>query len=208
MKTLKHNNIVKLYETFETEKYLLLIVEYVGGGDLLSFVRKRNKLNEQTAKYIFRQIMEAIQYIHSRNVVHRDIKLDNILIDLMNNIKICDFGVSRQIKKGEIIKHQCGTPAYIAPEILRNEGYEGFGVDVWSAGVVLYAMLSGTVPFKANNMNELHELIMGGSFSMIKDISEEAVSLLNGMLEVDPGKRLTVEQVLSHKWFEGRSKSI
>jgi serine/threonine protein kinase len=93
----------------------------VCGGDLLSFVRKRQKLNEQTAKSIFRQIMDALYHIHSNNIVHRDIKLDNILIDLSNNIKICDFGVSRQIRKGEIIKHQCGTPAYIAPEILRNE---------------------------------------------------------------------------------------
>jgi 5'-AMP-activated protein kinase catalytic alpha subunit len=207
MKLLKHNNVVKLYETFETDRHLLLILEYVGGGDLLSFVRKRNKLNEPTAKFIFRQIIEAIQYIHSRSVVHRDIKLDNILIDLSGNIKICDFGVSRQIKKGEIIKHQCGTPAYIAPEILRNEGYEGFGVDVWSAGVVLYAMLSGTVPFKANNMNELHELIMCGNFNSIKDISDEAMSLINSMLEVNPSKRLTVEQILSHKWLEGRTKS-
>jgi serine/threonine protein kinase len=147
-------------------------MEYVCCGDLLSFVRKRSKLNETTAKFIFRQIIEALQIIHSHNIVHRDIKLDNILIDLQNNIKICDFGVSKQIRKCDVMHDQCGTPAYISPEILKNQGYEGFGVDVWSAGVVLYAMLSGTVPFKANNMNDLHKMIIRGNYPHIKDISD------------------------------------
>ena len=115
----------------------MIIMENICGGDLLSFVRKRTKLNEVTSKFIFRQIIEALQYIHSQNIVHRDIKLDNILIDLSNNIKICDFGVSKHIKKNEILYDQCGTPAYIAPEILRNNGYEGFTVDYWSAGGIL-----------------------------------------------------------------------
>lgn len=112
----------------------MIVMENICGGDLLSFVRKRTKLTESTAKFIFRQIIEALQYIHSLNIVHRDIKLDNILIDLSNNIKICDFGVSKYVKKGEIMFDQCGTPAYIAPEILKNNGYEGFSVDFWSAG--------------------------------------------------------------------------
>ena len=114
----------------------MIVMENVSGGDLLSYVRKRTKLNEINAKYIFRQIIEALQFIHSQNIVHRDIKLDNILIDLSNIIKICDFGVSKYVKKGECMFDQCGTPAYIAPEILRNNGYEGFSVDFWSAGGV------------------------------------------------------------------------
>jgi len=121
MKSLKHNSIVKIYETFETTNYLIIIMEHISGGDLLTFVKKRSKLTEQHAKLIFRQIIEGLQYIHSQRVVHQDIKLDNILIDLNNNIKICDFGVSKQIKKGEVIYDQCGTPAYIAPEILKNQ---------------------------------------------------------------------------------------
>jgi serine/threonine protein kinase len=99
----------------------MIVMEYVPCGDLLSFVRKRSKLNEITAKFIFKQIIEALQYIHEHGIVHRDIKLDNILIDLNNNIKICDFGVSKQIKRGDVMHDQCGTPAYIAPEILRNQ---------------------------------------------------------------------------------------
>ena len=157
-------------------------MEYVCCGDLLSFVRKRSKLNETTAKFIFRQIIEALQIIHSHNIVHRDIKLDNILIDLQNNIKICDFGVSKQIRKGDVMHDQCGTPAYISPEILKNQGYEGFGVDVWSAGVVLYAMLSGTVPFKANNMNDLHKMIIRGNYPPIKDISDGNITLTQTLL--------------------------
>jgi len=147
-------------------------MEYVSCGELLSFVRKRSKIYENIARFIFRQIVEALQYIHSQNIVHRDIKLDNILIDLQNNIKICDFGVSKSIKKNDVMHDQCGTPAYIAPEILKNCGYEGFGVDIWSAGVVLYAMLSGTVPFKANNMKDLHKTIIKGIYNKIPEISE------------------------------------
>jgi serine/threonine protein kinase len=116
---------------------------------------------------------------------------------------------------GDIMHDQCGTPAYIAPEILRNQGYEGFGVDVWSAGVVLYAMLSGTVPFKATNMTDLHRIILSGSYAPIKDISADAVDLLKGILDTDPRKRLTVEQVLAHEWlkstdemFNGKIKSL
>ena len=104
------------------------------GGDLLSILRKRKKLNENTSKLIFRQIIESLSYIHSQNIVHRDIKLDNILLDISNKIKICDFGISKITKKNEILYEQCGTPAYIAPEILKDIGYEGFNVDYWSAG--------------------------------------------------------------------------
>jgi serine/threonine protein kinase len=207
-------------------------MEYVSCGELLSFVRKRSKLNENIARFIFRQIIEALQYIHSQNIVHRDIKLDNILIDLQSNIKICDFGVSKSIRKNDVMHDQCGTPAYIAPEILKNCGYEGFGVDIWSAGVVLYAILSGTVPFKANNMKDLHKCIIKGSFNKISDISDgkliieyskiinsikilnivniliflEAGHLISNLLEVDPKKRITVEQILMHPWIRERNK--
>lgn len=99
----------------------MIVMEYVSCGDLLTFVRKRSKLNETTAKFIFKQIVEGLQFIHSQSIVHRDIKLDNILIDLNNTIKICDFGVSKLIRKGDVMQDQCGTPAYIAPEILRNQ---------------------------------------------------------------------------------------
>ena len=202
MKTLsKSNNIVKIFETYETKKHYCIVMEYICAGDLLSYIKKRGKLTEQVAKFIFKQIVLSLQYIHSHNIVHRDIKLDNILIDLDNNIKICDFGVSKIIKKGESMLEQCGTPAYIAPEILLNHGYEGFGVDIWSAGVVLYAMLGGTVPFKGNNINELHDLIIKGEFKPLKEISPEATHLIKNILEVDPKKRITTKDILVHPWL-------
>ena len=202
MKTLSEsNNIVKIYETYETKKHICIVMEYICAGDLLSYIKKRSKLTEIVSKFIFKQIILALQYIHNHNIVHRDIKLDNILIDLDNNVKICDFGVSKIIKKGDIMLDQCGTPAYIAPEILKDKGYEGFGVDIWSAGVVLYAMLSGTVPFKGEDLKELHKIIIDGEFKSIKNISKEANHLLKCLLEVDPKKRIKSQDILNHPWM-------
>ena len=134
---------------------MLIVIELSTGGDLLSYVRKRRQLKEDIAKSLFKQIVEALRYCHSKRILHRDIKLDNILLTLEGDLKICDFGVSKIVRPGEKMTEQCGTPAYIAPEILLDRGYEGFAVDIWSAGVVLFAMLYGQVPFKANNYSDL-----------------------------------------------------
>jgi serine/threonine protein kinase len=148
---------VKLFDSFETGKHIVFVMELCSGGDLLNYVRKRRKLKEDVAKYVFRQVVAGLYYCHAKGIVHRDIKLDNLLFDENGRVKICDFGVSRLLlNPNEVMTEQCGTPAYIAPEILKDKGYKGFGVDIWSLGVCLYAMLYGTVPFKANNMNELH----------------------------------------------------
>ena len=208
MKNLRHSSIVKLLDTFETPKYILIVMENISGGDLLSFVKKRTKISEKISKFIFRQILQAIKYIHSKNIVHRDIKLDNVLIDLNNNIKICDFGVGKIIHEGEILTDQCGTPAYIAPEILENKGYEGPPVDLWSSGVVLYSMLSGTVPFKSNNVKDLQHNIMSGNFSEIPDISKECNDLLHKLLQVNPKKRINIDEALEHPWFNINSNNI
>ena len=202
MKTLSYsNNIVKILENYETKNHICIVMEYICAGDLFSYIKKRSKLTENVAKFIFKQIILAIQYIHRNNIVHRDIKLDNILIDLDNNVKICDFGVSKIIKKGDILFDQCGTPTYIAPEILKNNGYDGFPVDIWSAGVVLYSMLNGNVPFKGGDLNELHKLIIEGEYKPIKHISKEASHLLKCLLEVDPTKRITTDDILFHPWL-------
>ena len=177
-------------------------MENISGGDLLSFVIKRTKLNEKTSRIIFKQLINSLKFIHSKGIIHRDIKLDNILIDLNNSIKLCDFGVGKNYKKNEKLKDQCGTPAYIAPEILNNEeGYFGPPVDIWSSGVVLYAMLSGNVPFKANNIKDLHQLIINGQYNNIKDISNDARNLIKKILEVDPSKRINIEGILNHPWM-------
>ena len=201
MKNLRHSSVVKLLDTFETKNYILIVMENISGGDLLSFVKKRTKLNEKICKFIFKQLLQAIKYIHSNNIIHRDIKLDNVLIDLNNNIKLCDFGVGKMIHEGEVLTDQCGTPAYIAPEILQNKGYEGPPVDIWSSGVVLYAMLSGTVPFKSNNLNDLQNMIMSGNFQELPELSKESNDLLHKLLNINPKKRITIDEALNHPWF-------
>ena len=236
MKKLNHPNITKILEMFEDEKYFLIIMEYINGGNLFSFVKKRRKLSEKTAKFLFRQIILGIKYIHEQNIVHRDIKLENLLIDLNNNVKICDFGIGRKIEnKNQLLHDQCGTLMYMAPEILlstKEKGYEGFPVDIWSAGISLYIMLSGTLPFsykkKKHNKNgeeieneeeeeeesisskskkneddnfELQYSIVYREPKYIENISDEARDLLKGLLNKDPKKRLTCEQILNHPWL-------
>lgn len=202
LKKIRHSNIIRLLEVFESQKHILLVMEYANGGDLLHFVRNVGKLPEYDTKHIFRQILYGLAHCHCRSVMHRDIKLDNILLDSNSNIKICDFGIAKIISRGVKVKEQCGTPAYMAPEIMNEDGYETFYPDFWSLGVLLYAMLFGTVPFKANNMEELHMLIKRGEFDFPPEASPEAKNLISGLIVVNPKKRLTLPEILSHAWLK------
>ena len=197
---LRHPFITQILDSFETDKHIFIVMEYIC-GDLLGFIRKRGKLSEPMTKVIFKQIIEGLRYIHKKKIVHRDIKLDNILIDLTNTVKICDFGVSKKINKGDIMYDHCGTPAYIAPEIFKNRGYEGFSCDIWSAGVTLYYMLSGVQPFCADSMKDLEKIILEGKYDRLEDVSEEANDLIDRMLQLDPKKRLTDDEILNHPWI-------
>ena len=202
LKKIKHSNVIRLLEVFESSKHLLMVMEYAGGGDLLRLIKRKGKLQESDAKFIFKQIAYGLAHIHCRSVIHRDIKLDNILLDCEKGVKICDFGVSKIIKKGQVIQEQCGTPAYLAPEIIIDKGYEGFFVDVWSLGVLLFAMLCGTVPFKASNLEDLHKLILKGEFTFPNELTSEAQALVRGMILLEPRDRLTVPEILSHAWLK------
>ena len=201
MRGLYHPAVTKILETFETEKYMLIIMEYISGGNLQNFVKKRRKLCEKTAKILFSQLIQGIKYIHSKGIVHRDIKLENILLDLNNIVKICDFGVGKLTQKGQKLLDQCGTPVYMAPEIIKGEGYEGFPVDIWSAGVALYIMLSGNIPFNRDKTHDLQSAIINLPYKKIEDISDSANDLLEKILEKDPNKRYTPEQILEHPWM-------
>ena len=195
-----HPFINQILDNFETDTHIFIVMEYVC-GDLLGFIRKRGKLSEAVSKLIFKQLIEGLKYIHKKKVVHRDIKLDNILIDLTNTIKICDFGVSRYYSKDELMFEHCGTPAYISPEIFENNGYKGTGCDIWSAGVTLYYMLGGVQPFKANSIKELEKNIKKGDFKPLEEVSSEANDIIKGMLQVNPKKRFTVDNILNHPWL-------
>ena len=222
MKRMNHQNVTKILEVFEDDDYILISMEYINGGNLFSFVKKRRKLSEKTAKYLFKQIILGIQHIHSHKIVHRDIKLENILIDLNNNIKICDFGIGKILSfNKQLLYDKCGTPMYMAPEILlssKNHGYEGYPVDIWSAGISLYIMLSGTLPFNLKNNDssslgessgnniELQYSIINNEPKHIEKISDEARDLLKGLLKKNPNKRLTIEQILNHPWLQTDEK--
>ena len=197
-----------MYETFETKRHMILAMELCAGGDLLNYVRKRKKLDETEAKVIFKQIIQGLGYIHKKRILHRDIKLDNILLDGNGRVKIADFGVSKYVKPNDVMHEQSGTPAYIAPEILREKGYVGFKADIWSAGVVLYAMLFGTVPFKASNMKELHKMIIKGKYNLKEEISPEAKHLMRSMMESDPDKRISINKILQHPWIKSASTDL
>ena len=197
---LRHPFITQILDNFETSKHIFIVMEYIC-GDLLGFIRKRGKLSEPITKVIFKQIMEGLKYIHKKKIVHRDIKLDNILIDLSNTVKICDFGVSKKINKGDIMYDHCGTPAYIAPEIFKNRGYEGYSCDIWSAGVTLYYMLGGVQPFCADSMKDLEKIILEGKYDKLEGVSNEANDLIDKMLQLDPKKRLTDDEILNHPWI-------
>eukprot|EP00826_Nyctotherus_ovalis_P063961 TRINITY_DN9376_c0_g6_i2.p1 TRINITY_DN9376_c0_g6~~TRINITY_DN9376_c0_g6_i2.p1 ORF type:complete len:698 (-),score=145.22 TRINITY_DN9376_c0_g6_i2:236-2329(-) len=201
LRGLRHPNVVRLYESFETEQHMVIVMELCAGGDLLSFIRNRKKLKEDVARLAFKSLIMGLNHCHSKGVLHRDIKPDNILINGEGILKIADFGVATHVKQGTRMLERCGTPAYTAPEVLKGKGYQGFAVDLWSAGVVLYAMLYGTVPFKANNIKDLHHLILKGKYALKDDISEEARDLIKKLLEKNVRKRLSVPEVLGHRWM-------
>ena len=226
MRKLNHPNITKILETFEDEKFYFIIMEYINGGNLFSYVKKRRKLSEKVAKFLFKQIILGIKHIHSQLIVHRDIKLENILIDMNNNVKICDFGIGIILSSEyQVLHSHCGTPLYIAPEIIlsnKKDGYKGFPVDIWSAGIALYIMLSGKLPFNLdedqddidvynNNVKEknikLKYEIVNKEPKYIDNISDEARNLLHGLLNKNPEKRLTCDEILNHPWLSDIKKN-
>ncbi|OMJ78628.1 hypothetical protein SteCoe_21505 [Stentor coeruleus] len=204
MKKLKHRNIIRLLEVFESNKNVMIVLEYAGGGDLLQIIKARGRLTEDEARGIFYQLIEAIKFCHDTGIIHRDIKLDNILLTSdYTDIKLCDFGVSRFAKTGEKVHEQCGTPAYLAPEIIINQGYEPFYVDIWSMGVLLYTMLSASVPFKAKNLSDLHKLILKGSYEVPEYFSLEAKDIISKMLNPIPNLRISLDDMKTHPWYDG-----
>jgi len=201
LRLLKHPNIMRLYETFNTNDYVLIVMELCSGGDLLSYVRKRRRVDEQVAKLIFKEILDGLAHCHSKGIIHRDIKLDNILLNEQGHVKIGDFGVSKKIVKGRKLIDRCGTPAYIAPEILQGKGYEGEKADIWSAGIVLYAMIYGNFPFKGNTVEDLEKAILSGNFEMPNDTSPEARDLISKLVVLDPNIRPGINEILQHQWM-------
>jgi serine/threonine protein kinase len=201
LKLVKHPNIVQLYEIIETSKELYLIMELAEGGELFDFIVARSRLKEHEACKFLSQILQGVEYLQKVMVVHRDLKPENLLIDSNKSIKIVDFGLSNTYKSGETLKTACGSPCYAAPEMIAGKRYHGSTVDVWSCGVILFAMICGYLPFEDPNTSLLYKKILTADYKCAKWVSSEAQDLLRKILNTDPEKRFTIDMIRSHPWF-------
>ncbi|CAH8615777.1 unnamed protein product [Heterobilharzia americana] len=197
----RHPHIIKLYQVISTPTDIFMIMEYVSGGELFDFIVKSGKLSEKDARKFFQQIISGVAYCHRHKVVHRDLKPENLLLDSNQNVKIADFGLSNMMQDGEFLRTSCGSPNYAAPEVISGKLYAGPEVDVWSCGVILYALLCGTLPFDDEHIPTLFKKIKAGYFHLPETLSAGVRDLLRRMITVDPIKRATIEEIRRHPWF-------
>ncbi|XP_070301265.1 MAP/microtubule affinity-regulating kinase 3 isoform X16 [Salvelinus sp. IW2-2015] len=208
MKLLNHPNIVKLFEVIETERTLYLVMEYASGGEVFDYLVAHGRMKEKEARAKFRQIVSAVQYCHQKHIVHRDLKAENLLLDADMNIKIADFGFSNEFTLGNKLDTFCGSPPYAAPELFQGKKYDGPEVDVWSLGVILYTLVSGSLPFDGQNLKELRERVLRGKYRIPFYMSTDCENLLKRFLVLNPAKRGTFEvrddsenQIMKDRWI-------
>ncbi|KAL6471107.1 hypothetical protein MHYP_G00197570 [Metynnis hypsauchen] len=201
MKGLNHPNIVQLFEVIETEKTLYLIMEYASGGEVFDYLVAHGRMKEKEARAKFRQIVSAVHYCHQKNIVHRDLKAENLLLDSESNIKIADFGFSNEFTLGNKLDTFCGSPPYAAPELFQGKKYDGPEVDIWSLGVILYTLVSGSLPFDGQNLKELRERVLRGKYRVPFYMSTDCESILRRFLVLNPTKRCSLEQIMKDKWM-------
>ncbi|XP_061091853.1 serine/threonine-protein kinase MARK2 isoform X2 [Conger conger] len=201
MKLLNHPNIVKLFEVIETEKTLYLVMEYASGGEVFDYLVAHGRMKEKEARAKFRQIVSAVQYCHQKCIVHRDLKAENLLLDADMNIKIADFGFSNEFTLGNKLDTFCGSPPYAAPELFQGKKYDGPEVDVWSLGVILYTLVSGSLPFDGQNLKELRERVLRGKYRIPFYMSTDCENLLKKFLILNPSKRGSLEQIMKDRWM-------
>ncbi|RWS30363.1 MAP/microtubule affinity-regulating kinase 3-like protein [Leptotrombidium deliense] len=201
MKMLDHPNIVKLYQVIETEKTLYLVMEYASGGEVFDYLVAHGRMKEKEARAKFRQIVSAVQYCHQKRIIHRDLKAENLLLDGEMNIKIADFGFSNEFVPGQKLDTFCGSPPYAAPELFQGKKYDGPEVDVWSLGVILYTLVSGSLPFDGANLKELRERVLRGKYRIPFYMSTDCENLLKKFLVLNPAKRASLETIMKDKWM-------
>lgn len=201
MKMLDHPNIVKLYEVIDSQRTLYLVMEYASGGEVFDYLVAHGRMREKEARAKFRQIVSAVQYCHQKQIIHRDLKAENLLLDSEMNIKIADFGFSNEFVPGQTLDTFCGSPPYAAPELFKGLRYEGPEVDIWSLGVILYTLVSGTLPFDGNNLKELRERVLRGKYRIPFYMSTDCENLLKKFLVLNPLKRASLETIMKDKWM-------
>ncbi|CAJ1940312.1 unnamed protein product [Cylindrotheca closterium] len=197
-----HPHIIRLYEVIDTPTDIFLVIEYVSNGELFDYIVSKGRLSADEARNFFHQIVSGVEYCHFQKVVHRDLKPENLLLDENLNIKIADFGLSNLMRDGDFLRTSCGSPNYAAPEVISGHLYAGPEVDVWSCGVILYALLCGSLPFDDESIPSLFKKIKSGMYSLPTHLSQLAKNLIPRMLEVDPMKRITIPEIRLHPWFQ------
>eukprot|EP00252_Welwitschia_mirabilis_P005696 TRINITY_DN1622_c0_g1_i1.p1 TRINITY_DN1622_c0_g1~~TRINITY_DN1622_c0_g1_i1.p1 ORF type:complete len:424 (-),score=42.40 TRINITY_DN1622_c0_g1_i1:501-1772(-) len=212
LKRIRHPNIIRLYEVLANRKKVFLVLEYVNGGELLDKIIHQGKLEEDQVRRYFQQIIDAVRHCHEQGIYHRDLKLHNILVDQNNNIKVSDFGLSampEHCKADGLLHTTCGSLNYVAPEVLANRGYAGPPADVWSCGVILFALLTGCLPFDDTSLGILYQKIIRGDYACPEWISAGARNLITKILNPNPNTRISSTEIVEDEWFkEGYSSKM
>lgn len=204
MRLVRHPNIVQLYEVMATKNKIYFVMEYVKGGELFNKVAK-GKLKEDVARKYFQQLVSAVDFCHSRGVYHRDLKPENLLLDENGNLKVSDFGLSAlaESKRQDGLLHTtCGTPAYVAPEVIHRKGYDGAKADIWSCGVVLFVLLAGYLPFQDTNLMEMYRKIGKAEYRFPNWFPPDVRRLLSKILDPNPNTRISTAKIMENSWFK------
>lgn len=210
LRRVRHPNIVQLFEVMATKSKIYFVMEYVRGGELFNKVAK-GRLKEDLARKYFQQLISAVGFCHARGVYHRDLKPENLLLDENGDLKVSDFGlsaVSDQIRQDGLFHTFCGTPAYVAPEVLSRKGYDAAKVDIWSCGVILFVLMAGYLPFQDQNIMVMYKKIYKGEFRSPRWFSPDLIRLLTKLLDTNPDKRITIPEIMENRWFRKGFKHI
>ncbi|XP_075519059.1 CBL-interacting serine/threonine-protein kinase 9-like isoform X2 [Primulina tabacum] len=205
MKMIKHPNVLNILEVMASKTKIYIVLEYVGGGELFDKIARQGKLKEGVARMYFQQLINAVDYCHSRGVYHRDLKPENLLLDSHGVLKVSDFGLSafsKQVREDGLLHTACGTPNYVAPEVLNDKGYDGTTSDVWSCGVILFVLMAGYLPFEEPNLMVLYRKIYKADFSFPPWFSSNAKRLIKRILDPNPLTRITIPEILENDWFK------
>ncbi|XP_032590033.1 uncharacterized protein LOC6560691 isoform X3 [Drosophila grimshawi] len=201
LKSLRHPHITRLYEVMESQSMIYLVTEYAPNGEIFDHLVANGRMKEPEAARVFTQLISAVHYCHQRGVVHRDLKAENVLLDKDMNIKLADFGFSNHYEEGSLLRTWCGSPPYAAPEVFQGLEYDGPKSDIWSLGVVLYALVCGALPFDGKTILELKSRVVLGKFRIPFFMSQECEHLIRNMLVVEPDRRYTIKQIIKHRWL-------